>query len=347
MLLRSDGRKLARQSEQLVRARKSKTPMVARLRPTKTGNMGAMLRMSPRTSNSPRDFVRARHRNTARGSACRRGRAIGREASPGQDIGINREHGHFPTATLRWRSISPFGKWPTSLIKPNWSDTPPVGYTAVCRGFPFALSPHSLPFRSTSGESETHNRLRGGVGMKQCFRDITQHTLSVWSLILRFHINSDRADNSPCRDPSARNLCQTMCHCVLSRCFTVTLTANPHLRARAGSQRASSQASFTPTPPLRHTRSQWNWLAPLDLKNNPGWPAREHQRVGQWEAELRLFRSVFFCSCVSLHRPHGVSPRPTRPLVVPSKDYSHEGGLGLPLFHEGQKTHSRAEKKRP
>ena len=34
----------------------------------------------------------------------------GREASPGQDRGINREHGHFPTATLRWRSVSPFGK---------------------------------------------------------------------------------------------------------------------------------------------------------------------------------------------------------------------------------------------
>jgi hypothetical protein len=29
-----------------------------------------------------------------------------------------------------------------------------LGYTAVCRGFPFAISPHSLPFRSTSGESE-------------------------------------------------------------------------------------------------------------------------------------------------------------------------------------------------
>jgi hypothetical protein len=65
------------------------------------------------------------------------------------------------------------------------------------------------------------------------------------------HINSFRADTTRQRDPSARNLCQTMCRCVLSRCFTVTLTANPHLRARAGSHRASSQASFTPTPPLR------------------------------------------------------------------------------------------------
>ena len=49
---------------------------------------------------------------TARGFACRRGQAIGREAPPGQDIGNNREHGHFPTAILRWRSVSPLGKMP-------------------------------------------------------------------------------------------------------------------------------------------------------------------------------------------------------------------------------------------
>ena len=36
--------------------------------------------------------------------------AIGREAPPGQDIGNNREHGHFPDATLRWRSFSPPGR---------------------------------------------------------------------------------------------------------------------------------------------------------------------------------------------------------------------------------------------
>jgi hypothetical protein len=27
-----------------------------------------------------------------------------------QDTIINREHGHFPTAAFRWRSIPPFGK---------------------------------------------------------------------------------------------------------------------------------------------------------------------------------------------------------------------------------------------
>ena len=71
-------------------------------------------------------------------------------------------------------------RWPTSLINPNWSDTPPLGYTAVCRDFPFALSSHSLPFRSTSGESDLlasrsrdcaigkcAHRLRGGIGMKE------------------------------------------------------------------------------------------------------------------------------------------------------------------------------------
>ena len=35
---------------------------------------------------------------------------VGREASPGQNIGNSREHGHFPDATLRWRSVSPPGR---------------------------------------------------------------------------------------------------------------------------------------------------------------------------------------------------------------------------------------------
>ena len=52
-----------------------------------------------------------------------------------------------------------------------------MGYTAVCRDFPFAISSHSLPFRSTAGESETNCRLRGGVGMKECFPDRTQEQL--------------------------------------------------------------------------------------------------------------------------------------------------------------------------
>ena len=80
-----------------------------RARPKKKDPEAAMLRISAKTSNSPRCFARARHRNTARGSACRRGQAIWPRgfARPDQH---NREHGHFPTATLRWRSVSPLGK---------------------------------------------------------------------------------------------------------------------------------------------------------------------------------------------------------------------------------------------
>jgi hypothetical protein len=89
-----------------------------------------------------------------------------------------------------------------------------------------AINPASIPLRSIGGDSEIHHRLRGGFGMKECFRDGTQHTLSVWSLMLRFHINSDRADTTRQRDPSTRNLCQTMWRCVQSRCFTVTLIAS-------------------------------------------------------------------------------------------------------------------------
>ena len=42
--------------------------------------------------------------------------------------------------------------------------------------------------------------------------------------------------------------CGVVCQ---SRCRAVTVTANPHLRARAGSHRASLQASFMPSPPRR------------------------------------------------------------------------------------------------
>ncbi len=124
--------------------------------------MAARLRPA-RTSNSPRCFARARHRNTARGSACRRGRAICREASPGQDPhsrglrpatpAINREHGHFPVATLRCAPFRRPEKWPTSLVKPNWSDTPCWAPRAAA-GLPMHPSPASLPLRSIGGESE-------------------------------------------------------------------------------------------------------------------------------------------------------------------------------------------------
>jgi hypothetical protein len=51
--------------------------------------------------------------------------------------------------------------------------------------------------------------------------------------------------------PTARFIKDNIVLCGTAGCFTVTLTADPHLRARAGSQRASLQASDTPTPPRR------------------------------------------------------------------------------------------------
>jgi hypothetical protein len=72
--IRSDGRKLPRPSKTAVRP---KMPEAAMLRiSAKTGNMAARLRPAKDISN------------TARGSACRRGR------------GINREIGHFRTAFI-------------------------------------------------------------------------------------------------------------------------------------------------------------------------------------------------------------------------------------------------------
>ncbi len=51
--------------------------------------------------------------------------------------------------------------------------------------------------------------------------------------------------------PTARFIKDNIVLCGTAGCFPVTLTADPHLRARAGSHRASSQASLMPTPPRR------------------------------------------------------------------------------------------------
>jgi hypothetical protein len=100
------------------------------LRTGKTPQYGARLRLSPGTSNS-----------TAR-------------LRPVKDMAIIVSTAIFRPLHFADASFRRSEKWPTSLINPIWSDTPPLGYTAVCRDFPFAISSHSLPFRSTSGESE-------------------------------------------------------------------------------------------------------------------------------------------------------------------------------------------------
>ena len=121
--------------------------------------------IAPPNAKWPRDYVRPA--------------AIARDASHGQDTAIRREAPPIaeekaiaPRGFARCKTsvltvstaifrplhfVSPLGKM-ADLTEggPNasWSDTPPLGYMAVCRDFPFAISSHSLPFRSTSGESD-------------------------------------------------------------------------------------------------------------------------------------------------------------------------------------------------
>ena len=108
----------------------------------------------------------------------------------------------------------------------------------------------------------------------------------------------------------------------LSRCLQI-----PAPRARAGSQRDSSQASFMPNRrSASHAARGMNWLASLE-----------------W------LKTKFFVSAASFSSPvfsaRRFSPSPSRPcpktsppFVVPSEDYSHEGGLGARLFREGRRT---------
>jgi hypothetical protein len=93
-LIRSDGRKLARQSG--FNRSRPKIPEAAMLRISASQQYG-------RETSSGQGIS-----NTARGFACRRGQSNSTaRLRPVQDASINREHGHFPTAAFRWRSIPP------------------------------------------------------------------------------------------------------------------------------------------------------------------------------------------------------------------------------------------------
>jgi hypothetical protein len=114
--------------------------------------------------------------------------------------------------------------------------------------------------RKNQQTRQSERWLRGSVGMKQCFRDITQHTLSVWS------VNAVRKDLPhkffSCRQlPASGTLrhgiyvrqCAVVC-CPAASLSRQLLSSSPLgtlLPSSRGSHRASSQASFTPTEPLR------------------------------------------------------------------------------------------------
>ena len=144
--------------EHLVRPQRGKTSMVARLRPTKIrnmarcsacrpghSNMAARLRPA-RTSISPRCFARARHRNMPRGFARPGGCRLRLPLTVSTAIFRTL---HYAGAPFRRPE-----KWPTSLVKPDWSDTPLLGYAHGWTRLPLRPPPPSHPLRSTSGESE-------------------------------------------------------------------------------------------------------------------------------------------------------------------------------------------------
>jgi len=255
--IRSDGRKLPRPSKTAVRP---KIPEAAMLRiSAKTGNMAARLRPA-KTS------------------------AIRREAPPiAEDVAKAVRSAISAPPPLRKLHCGG-QKQPNSLIKPDWSDTTTAGcapassHCPCSQWWPSARS-YALPSWSqrngvragatTPGNATRRNCcwLCGGVGMREqptlrfslrceagrrlCSRDRTQHILCVWSFMLRFHINSFRADNSPRAGPFGTEfMSHNMALCAIPplHCHADCESAP---RIRAGSQRASWRASLMPTPPRR------------------------------------------------------------------------------------------------
>jgi hypothetical protein len=133
----------------------------------------------------------------ARCSACRPGHRNSPRCFARARRGNSRGDGPVFAALRRLR----LRNWPTPLAKPDWSDTTAAGCGLVCRARPCCHRVAALALRSAVVESEKRLALarlrpervrqtrpiecwlRGAVGMKECFRDSTQHTLSVRSFL--------------------------------------------------------------------------------------------------------------------------------------------------------------------
>ncbi len=127
-----------------------------RARPKKRIPEAAMLRISAKTSNSPRCFARARHRNTARGSACRRGQAIWpRGFARPKTSAITVSTAIFRPLHYAGAPFRRSEKWPTSLVKPDWSDTSPSRCVRVCRARPCTHRVAARALRSAVEESDS------------------------------------------------------------------------------------------------------------------------------------------------------------------------------------------------
>ena len=148
-------RRLHFRSTAFRRPQTSETVKKRRARPETKIPEAAMLRISAKTSNSPRCFARARHRNTARGSACRRGQAIWpRGFARPKTSAITVSTAIFRPLHYAGAPFRRSEKWPTSLVKPDWSDTSPPGYVRVCRARPCTHRVAARALRSAVEESD-------------------------------------------------------------------------------------------------------------------------------------------------------------------------------------------------
>jgi hypothetical protein len=74
----------------------------------------------------------------------------------GKTIGINREHGHFPDATLRWRSVSPPEKVADLTDKTKLVRDPVAGLRSLLSRIALvARNPAIIPLRSIGGDSDS------------------------------------------------------------------------------------------------------------------------------------------------------------------------------------------------
>ena len=122
--------------------------------------------------------------------------------------------------------------------------------------------------------------------------------------------------------------------CVPSRCFTVTLIA----ARRAPAARDCPRRVAIIAPACRHPSCQFRRSAPHAAKGSQLARCARIMEKRFFLCGSFVFSAGFFCSCVSFCRPHGLAQDSSPPFVVPSEDYSHEGGLGARLFREGRQT---------
>ena len=228
---------------------------------------------------------------TARGSACRRRQSNSTaRLRPVQDAAITVRSAI--SAPPPFRKLHCSGqKQPNSLLKPHWSDTTAAGCGQVCRARPCThrVAAHALRsavvesvkwrsrWRDCAGKRDPAKccLLCSGVGMREqptlrfslrceagcrlCYPGSRTRDVICNAAHCRIPLAREPSANgfppSPraTTRPTARFIKDNIVLCGTAGCFPVTLTANPHLRARAGSHRASSQTSLMPTPPRRES----------------------------------------------------------------------------------------------